>query len=96
VITVYKYAVPVDDRPHEIPHHVRKIVHAACVETVDVVQVWAEVDTAETYSPSPVWVQVFGTGQPLPLNFGHEATVVTANGALVWHVYRVPASAGAS
>lgn len=86
---VLKWDVLVDDREHEIGGGRVRLV--ACQHSHDVVQVWTE----ETDHPDwefaarPRMVRVFGTGQPLPEAANHLGSVVTAGGALVWHVYEV-------
>lgn len=76
-----KWSVPVDDRPHEIGGG--KVLHVACQNGPDAVEVW----TLEL-NDSKRWVQVFGTGQPLPGSV--TAFVGTALASpLVWHVFEV-------
>lgn len=82
-----KWSVPVDDRPHKIG--TGKVLLVSCQSDPAVVQVWTE----EPESPDIVRqdrpVQVFGTGQPIPLPIRHVGSTVTAGGALVWHCYEV-------
>lgn len=81
---VLKWDVPVDDRPHVIGRGT--VVHVACQDSPDVVQVWTE-EHDETRRTS---AQVFGTGQPITGTPAvHLGSTVTAGGALVWHVYEV-------
>jgi len=82
---VLKWDVPVDDEPHEIGGGLVTLV--ACQHSPEVVQVWTTEEMA-SIATSRRLVQVFGTGQPLPdITGDHVGSVVTANGALVWHVF---------
>ena len=80
---VLKWTVPVDDAPHKIGSG--PVVLVACQSSVDTVQVWTdELDVENVKMRS---VQVYGTGHDLPLFDDHLGSVITAMGALVWHVY---------
>ena len=50
--------------------------------------VWVEVDPDQP--EIDVMFQVVGTGQPIATGAHHVGSVLTAGGALVWHVYEVP------
>lgn len=84
---VLKWNVGVDDRVHEIGSG--PVVHVACQGRYDTVQVW----TIEAGDSTPERrVQAFGTGQSLPGDIGpHLGSVLTMNGALVWHLFEVTA-----
>jgi hypothetical protein len=84
---VLKWDVPVDDREHTIGAGF--IAHVGCQQGPETVQVWTEQsDDHPTRWPART-VRVFGTGQPLPDGARHLGSVVSAGGALVWHVYEV-------
>lgn len=83
---VLKWEVPVDDETHEISGG--PVVHVACQHTADVVMVWTE---ESDLTLAPRTVRVFGTGHPIPKAATHIGSVVTAGGALVWHLYELPA-----
>lgn len=81
---VLKWAVPVDDRPHEIG--AGPVVLVACQDGPDVVQVWTDESAGgqvETRS-----ARVYGTGQYVPAGGGHLGSVTA--GSLVWHVFGSP------
>lgn len=80
---VFKWDVPVDDDWHEIGSG--PVVLVACQSRADVVQVWTDEPDSENYKVRAV--RVYGTGQPVPLFDEHLGSVVTAMGALVWHVF---------
>jgi hypothetical protein len=83
---VFRYTVPVDDRPHVIDL-TNDPLHVANGVTLDEVEFWAEHDTdAEEY---PAVFQVVGTGQPLPDGV-YVGTCPRTREGLVWHLYRLP------
>jgi hypothetical protein len=86
--TVFRYDVPVDDRPHEF--ELRGPLLAVGCRKADVVEFWALRDTAvvefvRTY-------QVFGTGQP-DVDGVHRGTAYAADGQLVWHLFELGGAA---
>ncbi len=83
---IFRYEVPVDDRPHTLPLS-GAVLHVACRQ-VDVVELWA----LESGGP-PIEraFQVVGTGQPLPDRwFMYRGTAIAPGGQLVWHLMEVP------
>lgn len=80
-LRVLKWNVPVDDKYHEIGSG--KVCLVACQNGPDTVQVWTE-ESEEVTLGSAI---VVGTGHPVPDFTEHIGSVVTAGGALVWHVY---------
>jgi hypothetical protein len=80
---VLKWNVPVDDDWHEIG--AGPVVLVACQSTVDVVQVWT--DEGDVESVRRRSVRVYGTGHEVPLFDEHLGSVMTAGGALVWHLF---------
>ena len=84
-VRVLKWSVPVDDQPHKIG--TGQVVHVACQHSPESVQIWTvEIDEGSAWKP----VQVFGTGHPIPTGWAHIGSTVTADGALVWHVFEAP------
>ena len=84
---VFRYTVPVDDRPHVI-HLTSDPLHVANGVTLDEVEFWAEHDMdAPEY---PAAFQVAGTGQPLPDGALYVGTAPRTREGLVWHLYRLP------
>jgi hypothetical protein len=81
---VLKHSVPVDDQWHEIPNH--QVLHVACQTSPGSVEVWV-IDYGYPDAPT-MRVRIFGTGQPLPDRADWVATTLTADGALVWHLFR--------
>jgi hypothetical protein len=80
---VLKWAVPVGSL-----HYIGAgpvVLVASQYGQVDVVQVWTE---ESTEGHDLIGAQVCGTGHPIPDGMEHVGSTVTANGALVWHVYR--------
>jgi hypothetical protein len=91
---VLKYTIPVDDQAHAVAgrfwHPFGPVVHVACQDGPNSVQVWAETVTDDDLVTETTRdLKVYGTGQPVPLRAGHVGTAITASGALVWHVYDV-------
>jgi hypothetical protein len=85
VKAVLKWHVPVDDRAHPVGHG--PVVLVACQWTPDVVTVWTlDGDVPVRASRT---VQVYGTGQPVPDGATHLGSTLTADGALVWHLFEV-------
>ena len=87
---VAKWTVAVDDKPHQIGGGT--VVHIACQfpDVLNVVTVWTiEPRNAEAAPPKQT-VQVFGTGQPLPLFAVPLGSAITASGRLVWHLFSLP------
>lgn len=83
-LRVLKWSVPVDDRPH--PIGAGPVLHVACQNGPDSVEVW----TLEFDEPGTQQARVFGTGHPLPGSVEeHLGSTVTADGALVWHLFLV-------
>lgn len=78
---VLKWSVPVDDGYHPIGSG--KVCLVACQYGPDTVQVWTE----ETDTPVVRSAKVIGTGHNAPDFTEHLGSVITANGALVWHLY---------
>jgi len=87
---VLKWAVSVDDTPHKIGGG--EIVHVACQYPEDptTVTVWTVEPRNEGARVLPRTVQVYGTGQPLPLFAQPLGSTVAAGGRLVWHLFWMP------
>lgn len=79
-LVMYKWTIPVDDRPHEIGGGT--ITHARA-RTPNEVEVWTE-ENLENPNPSRL-VQVIGTGQRYS-NGNVKVTIPVDNSILVWHV----------
>lgn len=84
--TVYRYEVPVDDKPHEIRLHGP---YTFRVESRDssTVEFWAEYHPG--HAEIPVVFQVYGTGHQIPDDAIIVGTTQRVNG-LVWHLYEIP------
>lgn len=86
---VYKYELPVEDGPTEmlLPCLARIIHWDSQFGERDTIQFWAIVDPKEQKQVRVFFVR--GTGHAMGAAAGctHCATVVTAKGALVWHVF---------
>lgn len=87
VTRVLKWSVPVDGETHYIGRG--QVVHVACQWGPGTVQVWTlEVGDEAVAPATPRPVQVFGTGHPVPLEFGHLGSAVWLAGSYVWHVFQ--------
>jgi hypothetical protein len=82
---MFRYVVPVDDRPHLVLL-TSSPVHVANGSTLDEVEFWAEhVSGAPEVARA---FQVFGTGHPLPPDARWIGTCPRVSG-LVWHLYEL-------
>lgn len=86
---VLKWPVAVDDRPHKIGGG--QVVHVANQydDEINVVTIWTIEPRYGSVLPKRT-VQVYGTGQPLPIFATHLGSVVVAGGHLVWHAFELP------
>jgi hypothetical protein len=76
--TIYRYEVPVDDKPHTLELS-GKILHVGC-RHADTVEVWALESGGQLIERT---FRVVGTGQPLPDGWTrHVGTAI----APVWHL----------
>lgn len=82
---VFRYTVPVDDRPWTFDL-TSDPVHVAGGATLDEVEFWAEYDDGAPKAARRF--QVFGTGHPLPQNARWVGTCPRVSG-LVWHLYEL-------
>lgn len=98
MITVYKYEIDLRAQERdEISEYSdlqmpsgAELLSAGCQILSEVVAVWARVDTDAPLKTRRI--RICGTGHPAPPStFGNEglhlATIITAGGALVWHVF---------
>lgn len=81
---MFRYVVPVDDRPHEVKLSRDPVAVAAAADSS--VEFWAEHGEDDTAR----WFQVFGTGQPLPADAAWRGTCPRTQSGLVWHLYELP------
>ena len=82
---MYRYTVPVDDRPHLVLL-TSDPVHVASARTLEEVEFWTEhVSGAPEVTRA---FQVCGTGQHLPGNARWVGTCPRVSG-LVWHLYEL-------
>lgn len=83
---MYRYVVPVDDRPHLVLL-TSSPVHVANGRTLKEVEFWAEhVSGAPEVARA---FQVFGTGHPLPDNARYVGTCPRTREGIVWHLYEI-------
>lgn len=98
-MTIWKFTLAVTDRQSVVmPRDARVLsVGAQDDPTGATVQLWAEVDP--TADREQRYFAIVGTGNPRPRDpdaptsrpgGSFLGTVITAGGALVWHVYEVP------
>jgi hypothetical protein len=88
---MYRYTVPVDDRPHLVLL-TSSPVHVANGRTLDEVEFWAEhVSGAPEVARA---FQVFGTGHPLPENARYVGTGPRTREGIVWHLYELAGKEG--
>ncbi len=84
---IYRYTVPVNDKPHVVPLSHSPVAVAAAGHLLDpVVEFWCEHTDGEPQISRAF--QVFGTGHRLPALARWIGTCRTAEG-LVWHLYEV-------
>jgi hypothetical protein len=90
--TVYRYEVPIDDKPHRIQLSSSCLPIAVAAVTLDgsatswIVEFWAEHNDAEPLVDHVF--QVFGTGHPVPAGARWRGTCPRLFG-LVWHLYEI-------
>jgi hypothetical protein len=84
---VLKWEVKVDDMPHEVGSGM--VVHVECQHGPSIVHVWTE-ETEESLDRMRT-VQIFGTGQPIPITALWLGTTVAKSAitTLVWHAYEL-------
>lgn len=83
--TVHRHEIPVDDQWHQVDLN-GPILHVATRDPSKV-EMWV-LDNGDDLVYHQHWYRVFGTGQPLTDHTGkHVGSVVTADGALVWHLF---------
>jgi hypothetical protein len=82
---MFRYTVPVDDRPWTFDL-TSDPVHVANGRLLDEVEFWAE--CTESTPKAGRTFQVFSTGHPLPANARYVGTCPRVSG-LVWHLYEL-------
>lgn len=85
--TVFKYEVPIDGAPHHLKIPTGAQVLHVGQQGSGSVMLWCEVDPAAPEANR--YLQVFGTGQEIPLHAEHWGT--SQDGPYVWHLYWLPA-----
>lgn len=97
VFKVFKYAIPVDGEDHAVEMGNGPIWHVASLipsdllhamssfsrGTIRYVNFWAQSPT----EPCRRVFRVFGTGFDIPDGYEYRGTAITAEGALVWHLF---------
>ena len=86
-VTIRRYEIPVDDQWHTVELTDLRILHVAA-RRPDTVEFWTWhypgcPNMSKTF-------RVFGTGQPLPVDWErlqHHGTAIAADGRLVWHLF---------
>lgn len=98
MITVHKYEVSlIDSGPGgaldvQMPM-AAEILHAGCQFDYPArVQIWARVDDTTNMATRRIYVVGTGhpappRGEPIPIGGEHIASIITAAGSLVWHVF---------
>ena len=83
---VYRYTIPVDDKPHTFPltHDPLHVANGAALDEVDF---WAEHDSGSDERAATF--QVFATGQALPDGALHVGSCRRGLEGLVRHLYRL-------
>jgi hypothetical protein len=81
---MFRYTVPVDDKPHEFALTGDPVAVAA--PQLELVEFWAEFGI--DVWPTDRLFQVFGTGHPLPDGAVWVGTCPRIHG-LVWHLYEL-------
>jgi len=82
---MFRYEVPVDDRPHVLTLTGDPVAVAAS-PGLQYVEFWAEHDDSAGRTDRAF--RVFGTGQPLPPGARWAGTCPRVSG-LVWHLYEI-------
>lgn len=82
---VFRYEVPVDDRPHTFRLTCNPL-HVAAAD-VSTVEFWAE-NEGDEYAIERTF-RVYGTGHPVPASAKWWGTTPRMDG-LVWHLYELP------
>lgn len=95
--SIFKYDLHIDGLVEvEMPKSA-EVVHVGAQDpTGRTIQMWAIVDTEDEDFETREFV-IVGTGHPLAgflTADKHIATVITAGGALVWHVFKEPSNEG--
>lgn len=87
--TIYKYSIPLAERPLiELPIHAT-ILHIAEQHPGEL-YLWALVDTNQMRDTELKQLVLVGTGHEVPDEpIKHLQTCVTLNGAFVWHIFEV-------
>jgi len=80
--TIWKHPLKLTDT-QELMFPEGYIVHVG--EQHGIITLWVLVDP-ET-KQRPYKIHILGTGRQIPDNLMHIGTVITAGGALVWHVF---------
>lgn len=86
--TIYRYQIPITDRPTLSMPAGAHILPAPPGERNDGsdIEIWAEVDTTRPLEPRGF--TIVGTGNPMPDEHGaFVGTVVTHGGQFVWHIF---------
>jgi hypothetical protein len=78
-----RYEVPVDDQWHTVTFEGEPLYVAS--RDPYVVEFWALFDTAAEARDHRL--RVYGTGHPFQEPCTYRGTAITANGALVWHLF---------
>ena len=83
---MYRYMIPVDDRPHIETLTGDPVAVAATADSRGV-EFWAEYD--EQFGKSDRAFQVFGTGHPIPDGAVWVGTCPRTDLGLVWHLFEI-------
>ncbi|WP_141576156.1 hypothetical protein [Actinomadura sp. WMMA1423] len=89
---MYRYVVPVDDKPHTIelaPGRAAELGPLHLSATASEVEFWALHSDEYAHRPLPFTFQVFGTGQPIPPCALWRGTAPRTREGLVWHLFEL-------
>ena len=88
--TIWRYEVPIDDKPHKFTLRGEPgvVVAAKGLYPNYAIEFWAEYD--DSREPFDMWLEVYGTGHKIPDDALHWATAprMMPNG-FVFHLYEV-------
>lgn len=88
---IVRHDIPVDDGAHIISTSLG-VVHVACTDGYETVQVWTLED--EAVEPTIRYFKVYGTDQPLPKGANYVGTALAVQGTIEWHLFEITSVIG--